>query len=66
VSVTVTVVHLIAGTVTRATHTGQQVTVQHHPSGLAHIQTYRDGRLTHAVTYRTAEVVTREYDLEDA
>jgi len=66
VSVTVTVLHLVAGTVTRATHTGQQVTVQHFPDGLAHIQTYRDGRLSHAVSYRTAEVVTREFDLEDA
>lgn len=61
-NVTVTVVHLIAGTVTETTHTGERVTVQHAADGLALIKVHRGGRLIQAVSYASAETVTRDYD----
>jgi ketosteroid isomerase-like protein len=63
VSQAVTVIHLIAGTVTEAVHTGQRVTVQHFADGRAVVKVYRDGRLTQAVSYRNAETATRDFDL---
>jgi len=62
----VTVIHLIAGTVTEATHTGQRVTCQHFPDGRALVKVYRGGHLTQAISYRNAETTTRDFDLEDA
>lgn len=62
-TVIVTVVHLVAGTVTEAIHAGQRVTFQHAADGLAVVKVYRGGRLVQEVTYANAEVVTRDYDL---
>jgi hypothetical protein len=57
---TVTVLHLIAGTTTKATHHGDQITFQHFADGGALIRVYRDGRPVQTVSYRQAEVITRD------
>jgi hypothetical protein len=57
---TVTVVHLIAGTVVEAEHVGERIIVQHSADGLALIKVYRDGRVIEGISYRNAEVVVRK------
>lgn len=62
---TVTVTHLIAGTVVEDVHTGERITCQQFADGRALIKVYRGGKVAEYVTYRQAErthrIVTAEH-----
>jgi hypothetical protein len=57
----VTVTHLVAGTVVESIHTGQRVTVQHGADGLALVKVYEGGRIVRGISYRNAEIADRDY-----
>lgn len=58
-SETVVVRHLIAGTVTEDTWTGDRVTYQQFPDGRAKITLHRGGQVAETIAYRNAERIHR-------
>jgi hypothetical protein len=60
-----TVTHLIAGSLTEDTHTGDRITFQHRADGRALIAVYRSGRLTEQASYRHCERIHRRFHTED-